>query len=143
MLPVKRTLLPTVSRFLDDNWTNLFDWSERDYLGMNMTLPAVNIKETGDAFYVEMAAPGMKKEDFDIELENNILTIKSEMKSEDELREENSTLEESSVINPSRERLTSIKRSLMMPRSTRGIATGSYRLYFPRKKRQKINQPEE
>ena len=87
MLPVKRTLLPTVSRFLDDNWTNLFDWSERDYLGMNMTLPAVNIKETGDAFYVEMAAPGMKKEDFDIELENNILTIKSEMKSEDELRE--------------------------------------------------------
>jgi HSP20 family protein len=87
MLPVKRSLLPTVSRFLDDNWTNLFDWTDQNYLGRDMTLPAVNIKETGDAFYVEMAAPGMKKEDFDIELDNNILTIKSEMKSDEEMKE--------------------------------------------------------
>jgi HSP20 family protein len=87
MLPVKRSLLPTVSRFLDDNWTQLFDWSDQDLLGPNMTMPSVNIKETGDAFYVEMAAPGMIKEDFDIELDNNILTIKSELKSEGELKE--------------------------------------------------------
>ncbi|NNF33697.1 MAG: Hsp20/alpha crystallin family protein [Saprospiraceae bacterium] len=87
MLPVKRSLLPTVSRFLDDNWTQLFDWSDQDLLGPNMTMPSVNIKETGDAYYVEMAAPGMKKGDFDIELDNNILTIKSEKKMEDELNE--------------------------------------------------------
>ena len=87
MLPVKRSLLPTVSRFLDDNWTQLFDWSDQDLLGPNMTMPSVNIKETGDAYYVEMAAPGMKKSDFDIELDNNILTIKSEKKMEDELKE--------------------------------------------------------
>jgi HSP20 family protein len=38
----------------------------------------VNIKETKDGFEVEMAAPGMKKNDFKIELENNMLTISSE-----------------------------------------------------------------
>lgn len=87
MLPVKRTLLPNVSRFLDDTWTNLFDWSDSDYLGVNMTMPSVNIRETADAFLVEMAAPGMKKNDFHIELDNNILTIRSEMKNEEEVKE--------------------------------------------------------
>ena len=88
MLPVKRSLLPTVSRFLDDNWTQLFDWSDRDFLGVNMTMPSVNIKETADAYLVEMAAPGMKKSDFDIELDNNILTIRSEREVKDEVNEE-------------------------------------------------------
>jgi HSP20 family protein len=87
MLPVRSTLLPTVSRFLDDNWAQLFDWSDKDFLGNNMTMPSVNIKETGDAYCVEMAAPGMKKSDFLIELDNNVLTIKSEKNMEDELKE--------------------------------------------------------
>jgi HSP20 family protein len=48
------------------------------------TLPAVNIKETTDDFQVEVAVPGMKKEDFNIELDQNVLTISSEQKSENE-----------------------------------------------------------
>src|SRR5699024_5061213 len=40
--------------------------------------PSVNIKETKDNFVVEVAAPGMRKEDFKIELDNNIMTISSE-----------------------------------------------------------------
>lgn len=48
------------------------------------TLPAVNIKETADNFQVEVAVPGMKKEDFNIELDQNVLTISSEEKSENE-----------------------------------------------------------
>lgn len=48
------------------------------------TLPAVNIKETKDKFFIEVAAPGMKKEDFKIELEKNILTISSETETENE-----------------------------------------------------------
>jgi HSP20 family protein len=38
----------------------------------------VNIKETNDAFDVEVAAPGMKKDDFKVELDGNMLTISSE-----------------------------------------------------------------
>ena len=79
MLPVKTSLLPTVSRFLDDDWNNLFDWSNRNFTIPQATLPAVNIKESGESFIVEMAAPGMKKEDFHIELHNNVLTIKSDL----------------------------------------------------------------
>ena len=44
--------------------------------------PAVNIAETDNEFQIEMAAPGLKKEDFKINLDKNILTISSEKKEE-------------------------------------------------------------
>ena len=65
----------------------LFDWSNRNYSNTNTTLPAVNIKETGDNFEVEMAAPGFSKEDFKIELNNELLTINSVKRVEKETNE--------------------------------------------------------
>ena len=47
------------------------------------TIPAVNIRETNDSFLVEMAAPGLKKEDFKIELNGNTLTITSDKNQEE------------------------------------------------------------
>jgi HSP20 family protein len=41
----------------------------------------VNIKETADNYEVEMAAPGMSKKDFKVQLDGNILTITSEKES--------------------------------------------------------------
>lgn len=52
------------------NWGN--DSPDED------TVPSVNIKETKDNFEIEMAAPGMEKKDFQIELDGNRLTISSE-----------------------------------------------------------------
>jgi HSP20 family protein len=43
----------------------------------------VNIKETKDAFEVELVAPGFEKGDFKISLENNLLTIAAEHKAEE------------------------------------------------------------
>lgn len=43
-----------------------------------MTVPAVNVSETNDKYKIEVAAPGLKKEDFKINLENKVLTISSE-----------------------------------------------------------------
>ena len=83
------SLLPSVSRFLDDDWNNLFEWRNRNYSNTTTTLPSVNVKETADEFTVEMAAPGMKKEDFDIQLENDVLTIRSEVRREDEEKDQN------------------------------------------------------
>jgi HSP20 family protein len=54
----------------------------------NTTIPAVNIKETADNYEVEMAAPGMTKNDFRIELDGNTLTITSEKNDQREDREE-------------------------------------------------------
>lgn len=60
------------------------DWSNLNYSNTNTTLPAVNVLENDNEFVIELAAPGMKKEDFRINLENNILTISSERKEEKE-----------------------------------------------------------
>ena len=76
------SILPAVSRFLDDDWNQLFDWRNRNFSSTTTTLPSVNVRETGNEFVVEMAAPGMKKEDFQIELHNDVLTIRSEQKYE-------------------------------------------------------------
>ena len=51
-------------------------------------VPPVNIKETENSFLVELMAPGMKKEDFNIELDNELLTISAEIKSESSIQEE-------------------------------------------------------
>jgi len=68
-------------RFFEND---LFDWSNRNFSSTNTTLPAVNIKENKDGFEVEMSAPGFEKGDFKIELNNSLLTITSEKKSESE-----------------------------------------------------------
>lgn len=46
-------------------------------------MPAVNVSETNDDFIIKVAAPGMKKEDFKISFQNNLLTISSEKKVEE------------------------------------------------------------
>jgi len=45
-------------------------------------VPAVNIAETDNAFNIELAIPGLKKEDFKINLDKNILTVSAEKKAE-------------------------------------------------------------
>jgi HSP20 family protein len=41
-------------------------------------VPAVNISETNEEFFIELAAPGFKKEELKIKVDNNLLTISSE-----------------------------------------------------------------
>ncbi len=71
-------------RFFDND---LFDWSNRNFSNTNTTLPSVNIKEDNDAFEVEMAAPGFEKKDFNIDLNNNLLSISSEKQVDNETKE--------------------------------------------------------
>ena len=76
-------MYPTFARnsWLPTVFNDLFD---ADYMPKaNATAPAINVKETDKAYIVELAAPGMKKEDFDVNInhEGN-LTIKMERKQE-------------------------------------------------------------
>ncbi|HEY2649423.1 MAG TPA: Hsp20/alpha crystallin family protein [Puia sp.] len=57
---------------------DIFNWGLSNYSDTNTTIPAVNIKETTDSYEVEVAAPGMNKKDFTVQLEGNILSISSE-----------------------------------------------------------------
>ncbi|MBD0850994.1 Hsp20/alpha crystallin family protein [Maribacter arenosus] len=57
-------------------------------------VPAVNIKENEKDFELQLAVPGRKKEDFQIEVNENVLTISSETKSEENVENENFTRRE-------------------------------------------------
>lgn len=75
MLPVKSNLLPTVSRFFEDDWNNIFDWTNRNFKPVQFTLPYVNIVHEKDHISIQMAVPGINREDINVELKNNILSI--------------------------------------------------------------------
>lgn len=83
---IKRNdLFPTMHSMFDDLFSrDLWNWGQSNNSPTNTTIPAVNIRETKDNFEVEMAAPGMTKNDFRVELEGNLLTIRSEKQEEHE-----------------------------------------------------------
>lgn len=63
--------------FFDDFLTkDLFDWS--GWTSQGASIPRTNIIETDEQFMVQLAAPGMKKEDFRLELDNDMLIIQVE-----------------------------------------------------------------
>lgn len=75
----------SVNNFFDDFLTkDLFDWTDRNFASLGSNLPSVNLKETDKQLEVEMAAPGMKREDFKVEIDNNTLMISSEKEEEKE-----------------------------------------------------------
>lgn len=63
---------------------DFFNWGLSNFSDTNTTIPGVNIKETKDDFEVEVAAPGMNKKDFKIQLDGNMLTISSEKSNQKE-----------------------------------------------------------
>lgn len=72
---------PVLSNFFDDFFTkDLFNWPSSSATGTS--IPMVNIYETDSEFHVEMAAPGMRRDDFNVELDNNMLTISSHKEEE-------------------------------------------------------------
>ena len=75
---------------LFDDFLNrdFFNWGLTNYSDTNTTIPAVNIKETTDNYEVEVAAPGMTKKDFKVQLEGNMLTISSEKTTEKEEKDD-------------------------------------------------------
>ena len=85
MTLVKRngSLLNQMPVLFDDFFNrDLFNWGNQNFSDTNTTVPAVNIKETAENYEVEVAAPGMTKKDFKVELDGNSLTISSERSNE-------------------------------------------------------------
>ena len=103
MTLVKRnsdTLFPSLfDNFFSRDW---MDWNNSNFSNTNSTLPAVNIRENDQEFTIEVAAPGMKKKDFNINLDNNQLWISSEIKNETESNEGNYSRKEFSYQSFSR-----------------------------------------
>ncbi|PJJ84362.1 Hsp20/alpha crystallin family protein [Mucilaginibacter auburnensis] len=67
------------------NFTDVFDSIFNDSFfndRMTVRVPAANISETEDHYHVELAAPGLRKEDFKLNLERNVLSISVENQKE-------------------------------------------------------------
>lgn len=87
-------------------WNEWFD-NGGSFWGKTMTVPAVNITESKDEFLVAVAAPGMKKDDFKIDIDGNMLTISCEKEEKKEEKEQRFTRKEYNY--------TSFSRSFTLP----------------------------
>ncbi len=84
---------PEIPSLFDEFFRN--DWFDNtNYAIQGGTLPSVNVRENDDAYELEVAAPGMKKNDFKVELDNNILKISSEKEDQMEQKEKDYTRKE-------------------------------------------------
>ena len=81
----KNGLAPSMNTFFDEVLSkDLFDWSDKNFTSFGSTLPSANVKESPKNVEIEIAAPGLKKDDFKIEYKNNVLSVSSEKKEEKE-----------------------------------------------------------
>lgn len=102
-------LFSSLSSWMDDFFPENFDFPKPMVKGI--TIPAVNVTENKNEFKVEVAAPGFKKEDFNLEIKNGYLTINGETKAEEEKKDEQFTRREF--------RFNSFSRSFSLPENVK------------------------
>jgi HSP20 family protein len=98
-------LLPSVFDNFFRPWNEWF--SNNELWNKAMNVPAVNITESENDYKVSLAAPGLKKSDFKINLEGNMLTISSEKEESKDEQDARYTRKEYSY--------SSFRRSFTMP----------------------------
>jgi len=82
-------LLPALPSLMDDFFGG--DWLDSTlatWKTFGSTLPAINVRETNEEFMIEVAAPGMTRDDFKVELDNQVLTISSQREDNREEKDE-------------------------------------------------------
>lgn len=82
--------------FLENFWN---DSSLLSSENRGFSIPAVNIKDKTEQYEIEVAAPGLEKEDFNIHVQNDILTLKVNKSSEKTEENENFTRKEFNYLN--------------------------------------------
>lgn len=124
----------SVDQFLNDTFST---W--RNEMNEGMRIPRVNIAETDEDFLVEMAAPGMKRDDFHIELDNDYLIISAEV--------ENSKEDKDSAYTRKEFSFESFRRSFHLPQSVAidkiqaKYEDGLLRMVIPKKEEAKRKPP--
>lgn len=68
--------LPSIWNDFFNPWSNFFETD--NFLPKTLRTPAVNVSEKTEAYELSVAAPGLKKDDFNIDVEGNMLTISCE-----------------------------------------------------------------
>ncbi len=80
------------------SWPSLVDFFDDDRLKFRFNngdwMPAVNVIDNEGEYEIEVAAPGLKKEDFNVTVKNNVLTITGKTEKEEEEKDRNFTRRE-------------------------------------------------
>lgn len=130
-----------------NNWlpTVLDDMFKQDWLGgttnvnrIGTSIPAVNIQESDDNFIVAVAVPGKTKEDFNIELDNDVLTISSEEKKENEVKEDNGRFTRREFSYSSFKRAFSLPETVDGEKISASYNNGVLELKLPKKEEAKV-----
>jgi HSP20 family protein len=114
MTQLKKRAQPKINGGLLD----IFDfdrfWEDDSWLGgiQYARVPATNIEETDDSFAIEMAAPGLKKSDFHIDVKDNVLEISVEKEKDEKEEKKNFRRREYSYY--------SFNRSFTLPATVKG-----------------------
>ena len=104
---LKQSNFPIFSSLIDDWFLGDIPSLFTSNYNTGITLPKTNIRETVDAYFVEMAVPGLKKDDLELKLDNQMLSISAETKKENEENKDNYTRREFGY--------SSFKRSFTLP----------------------------
>lgn len=133
-------LSPLPTLFDDFINRDLYNWGNLNFSANNSTIPATNIKETAGEYQVEVAAPGMTKDDFKVELDGNTLTIVSEKNKQKEKDEEKYSLREFSY--QSFQRTFTLQKDVVdIDKIEARYENGLLKLLIPKKEEAKVKPP--
>ncbi len=121
---------------LSDMVSNIFDNDLGDFFGKRFSDPAANIIENSDSFHLEIAAPGMVKDDFKINLENNVLTISAEV--EDQKREEGKNFSRKEFYYGSFSRSFTLPKTIDVDNINAEYESGILKIVLPKKEEAKV-----
>ena len=121
---------------LADIVSGFFDTEFNDFFSKRACDPSANIIEKPEGFELEIAAPGLVKDDFKINLENAILTISSEM--EDEKKEEGKNYTRKEFYYGSFSRSFTLPKSVDTEKIKADYANGILRIDLPKKAEAKL-----
>lgn len=139
----------TLIRRVNNNYPVFQNWFD-DFFGSvenvnnyrtKVNVPAVNIAENEDNFQIEFAAPGLTKSDFSINLDNDVLTVKSEKEIQNDESKANYTRKEFSF--------SSFQRSFTLPETADGegikaeYKDGILNIEIPKKEEAKVKPARE
>ncbi len=104
---------PMIFRPFEPAFRSLFDSFFDTLPGTDggYTLPAVNVRHTPQAWFLEIAAPGLAKDDFKVAVEQGVLTVSAEKRQGEEDQTDQYTRREF--------RYTSFRRSFSLPEGVR------------------------
>ncbi len=77
------SVVPTLLKMFNDACQTSFE-DAAQALQKRTTAPLVNVENNEDSYKIEVAAPGLNKDDFQVKLENGVLSISAEQKQEEE-----------------------------------------------------------